>query len=699
MQEQNVGRDLRVGGFGKSAAWQAHRAQQVGPLGQVFPHRRILLVHGTLGGNKCHDAPSSYLVQRFCEEIIVDQKTVLLIARVRQAIVAEGDIAHRQVYGVVRQIDVLKAADSDIGLWIKLFGNASGDAVQLYAVKLCVPHSLRQQTKKITHTHSRLQHGSRLNTHTGEGIVNALNDQGRGVMGVQGRTTGSGIFIRCQQLFQFLILLCPFFIVSVESLRNAAPAGIAGKNVLLRRACLPLFCFQCFQKPNGSDVVLILHFLAACANVRVSDAVILRHGLSLTQLCSGSHGRVGEISEVQLPQFPVDQLPQTFVVLLPGHNTIHQIIHIAAGQVSLHLHLMRFVLGGRVGQPHMARVYLREVRLRAVFVPAEVRDQALGLCQQRVLGGQRGDGDGIQRGFVFRRRFQVCVLLLLYPFPHSRDRFGAENGKTGAACKGIIPQADAAGAVIHAVHGKDAVIFRQLHTDRDKIRDAPVNDHIIAVAVFPGKYNVKAVKLQCFSRRRPAVGKAGKHGFAQAGDITGDGFSVQLRSNGRGILAAEQEVTAAFHAHHRAGMLCFQSEIGRAVYGKDFILGAICLRYARAGLRQGLFQLGRGGFLPGLRAICIQPARAGQRLFCLLLFCGRREEHLFLLRGRYGHIRPLRRLLNLLPDLMGQVVVIEENAAILCNVGQRLIIAVFLLQPVPDGYPIAQMPKAQVKFP
>ena len=201
-------------------------------------------------------------------------------------------------------------------------------------------------------------------------------------------------------------------------------------------------------------------------------------------------------------------------MLLPGHNPVHQIIHIAAGQVSLHLHLMRFVLGGRVGQPHMARVYLREVRLRAVFVPAKISDQALGLCQQCVLGGRRVDGDGIQRGFVFCRRFQVCGLLLLYPFPHSRDRFRAENGKTGAACKGIIPQADAAGAVIHAVHGKDAAIFRQLHTDRDKIRDAPVNDHVIAIALFSGEYNAKAVKLQCFPCRRPAVGKAGKHGFA-----------------------------------------------------------------------------------------------------------------------------------------------------------------------------------------
>ena len=146
-------------------------------------------------------------------------------------------------------------------------------------------------------------------------------------------------------------------------------------------------------------------------------------------------------------------------------------------------------------------------------------------------------------------------------------------------------------------------------------------------------------------------------------------------------------------------MLCFQSKIGRAVYGKDFILGVFCLRCARAGLRQRLFRLGRGGILSGLRAICIQPVRAGQRLFCLLLFCGRRGEHLCILRGRYGHIRLLRRLLNLLPDLMGQVIVIEENTAILCNVGQRLIIAVFLLQPVPDGYPIAQVPKAQVKFP
>ena len=92
----------------------------------------------------------------------------------------------------------------------------------------------------------------------------------------------------------------------VKRLRNAAPAGIAGKNVLFRRGCLPLFQFQCFQKPNGSDVVLIFRFLAARANIRVGDAVISGHGLPLAQLRGGVHRRVGEISEVQLPQFPVD---------------------------------------------------------------------------------------------------------------------------------------------------------------------------------------------------------------------------------------------------------------------------------------------------------------------------------------------------------------------------------------------------------
>lgn len=91
-------------------------------------------------------------------------------------------------------------------------------------------------------------------------------------MGIQSGRTGGGIFLWRQQLTQFSKLRCPILFAFIESIRQTAPANIAGENFLLFRAGLQPFCFQMLQEPDGVDIRLILCFCAASAQIIICDA-------------------------------------------------------------------------------------------------------------------------------------------------------------------------------------------------------------------------------------------------------------------------------------------------------------------------------------------------------------------------------------------------------------------------------------------
>ena len=65
LQEEDVRGDLCAGIGAEGIVGQTGCAKQLRPLGDVFPHLRGLLVHGTLGRNKGHHAAGTHLFQRF----------------------------------------------------------------------------------------------------------------------------------------------------------------------------------------------------------------------------------------------------------------------------------------------------------------------------------------------------------------------------------------------------------------------------------------------------------------------------------------------------------------------------------------------------------------------------------------------------------------------------------------------------------
>ena len=83
-----------------------------------------------------------HLIQRFCEEVVVNGKTELVICPGIYLILSERDVAHGEVVKVF-SVRCFKARDGNVRLGIKLLGNPAGDAVQLHAVELATLHRFR----------------------------------------------------------------------------------------------------------------------------------------------------------------------------------------------------------------------------------------------------------------------------------------------------------------------------------------------------------------------------------------------------------------------------------------------------------------------------------------------------------------------------------------------------------------------------
>ena len=200
MEEDDVRYHLGTGILFERVIRQTDSSQQLGTLGKIAAHGGILGVHGISRGHKSYHAAGTHLVQCFGEKVVMNTEIQLVVGFVVDLILTERHIADGKVKEVT-PVGGLKAAYCDVRLGIELLCDAPGNRVQLHAVQTAVSHFLRQHTKEIAHTHRRLQNISGLKSHTVHRFIDGLNDRRAGVMGVEGRASGGGIFLRGQQFF------------------------------------------------------------------------------------------------------------------------------------------------------------------------------------------------------------------------------------------------------------------------------------------------------------------------------------------------------------------------------------------------------------------------------------------------------------------------------------------------------------------
>ena len=203
----------------------------------------------------------------------MDVEAQLVVGFVVHLVLAERDVSDGKVIEVP-PVGGLKARHGDVSLGVELLGNPPADGIQLHAVQTAPGHTLRQHPEEVAHAAGRLQNIAVAKTQPFHGFIDSADHHRAGVVGVESRGPGSGVFLRGQQFLQLGILLGPGSFGWVESLRHAAPAHIAGQHFLLCRRGLPGGFLQVFQQLDRRHIGLVLGLGTALAQMVVGDAEV-----------------------------------------------------------------------------------------------------------------------------------------------------------------------------------------------------------------------------------------------------------------------------------------------------------------------------------------------------------------------------------------------------------------------------------------
>ena len=77
--------------------------QKVCPVGNISPHRFILLIHRSAGGHHGDDTAGTDEIQRFSDEVIMDQEVVPIVSGVRHLILPKRHISDHGIKKAVRE--------------------------------------------------------------------------------------------------------------------------------------------------------------------------------------------------------------------------------------------------------------------------------------------------------------------------------------------------------------------------------------------------------------------------------------------------------------------------------------------------------------------------------------------------------------------------------------------------------------------
>jgi len=227
LQEDNIRRYLRAGIRLESVVRQTDSAQKIGTFRKVFTDFRVLLIHSTLCGDKSYNAVRRYLIQRFCEEIVVYQEILLVVPLVEHSVISKRNIADSGVKIIVGECSFLIPLYLNIRRLIELLCDTSGYAVQFNAVQTAfLTHFFGHNAEKVAYAHSRLQNVTSTETESRQSFINAVYDGGRGVVRVQHRAFCGCVFVLCQRFCKLLMFARPGTVVLVKRLRQTAPADV-----------------------------------------------------------------------------------------------------------------------------------------------------------------------------------------------------------------------------------------------------------------------------------------------------------------------------------------------------------------------------------------------------------------------------------------------------------------------------------------
>ena len=102
LQNENVRHDLCSGIALEGVIRQTDSADEISSLGNILADSGVFLVHRAFACDQCHHAARTELVQGLCEEIIVNQKVVLVVPLVCHLEISKRHIADDTIKKAVR---------------------------------------------------------------------------------------------------------------------------------------------------------------------------------------------------------------------------------------------------------------------------------------------------------------------------------------------------------------------------------------------------------------------------------------------------------------------------------------------------------------------------------------------------------------------------------------------------------------------
>ena len=282
LQENDIRHYICTGIGTECVVGKSDSSQQFCPLRQILSCVRIFGIHRIAAGNKGHDTTGPNLIQCLGKEIVVDRKSEFIIGLIADTIVAKRHIAHGQIIEVAA-VGGFKACHLDFCLRIQFLRNAPGDGIQFHTIQSASQHGIRQHTEEVADTHRRFQNVAFLKSHTVQCLIDCTDHGRTGVMRIQSRSSGCGIFFFRKSCFQLLIFACPGSFLCIKGICQSAPADIIGQRFLFLWCRIPMLVFQGFQHIDGIHVGTEFLFGTAFAKMKAVDTIVFC--MSVLRLC------------------------------------------------------------------------------------------------------------------------------------------------------------------------------------------------------------------------------------------------------------------------------------------------------------------------------------------------------------------------------------------------------------------------------
>ena len=252
LKEKNI-RDRLRSGCAECVLRESYAAEEIRLSGQFTTERIIVFVHSSGRGDERHYSAGLQLVDGFCKEIIVDK--IFVIFRVVGLEIPERHVSDNYIEYAVFKLRALKSTVLYFRFWVEFLCYTRGQAVEFNTVQTAVlRHFRREVSEEITCSHCRVEYLAAGKSHVSERRVNVLYDVRLGVKCGERTFPGGGIFLVREQVFQLCVFASPVFFGAVECVRNAAPAAVMSKYVLLLGGRVAVFGFDLFQRFYGCNV-------------------------------------------------------------------------------------------------------------------------------------------------------------------------------------------------------------------------------------------------------------------------------------------------------------------------------------------------------------------------------------------------------------------------------------------------------------